>query len=181
MATQTSTRKRGAVPRVQDSLETTVVPKLSEAPNVEAMKVQTMVDMVAAIHDQGMHLDPNSGDEMRWIAEDLKVPFLVVWLAENRQMDMLCDPDLDDLIAGIEWIRAHNVPLDLLRHTAPRDAKWRADLASTDEVSAEKEAQKRVDGLAIHFMDRAARAAKAKGFDVDGWMRARRSLGVFHD
>lgn len=152
-----------------------------KAANVEAMKVQTIVDMTTAIHEQGMHLDPNSGDEMRWIAEDLKVPFLVVWLAENRQMDMLCDPDLDDMIAGIEWLRAHDVSLDLLRHPEPRDAKWRADLASTDEATAKSEAEKRVHDLAIHCMDRAARAAKAAGCDVQGWLRARHNLGVFHD
>lgn len=150
-------------------------------PTVEAMKVQTIADMAAAIKDQGIHLDPDSEDEMRWIADDLKVPFLVIWLAENRRMDMLNDPDLDDMIAGIEWLRAHRVPLDLLRHPEPRDAKWRADLAAFDEGAATKAAEGMVRDLAIYRMDRAARAAKAVGFDVQGWLRARHRMGEFND
>jgi hypothetical protein len=151
------------------------------APNPEAARVKSIVDMVAALADQGVGLDPNAEDELRWIAEDLQVPFLVVWLADAQQRGSLYDPDLDDMIAGLEWLREHHVPLELLRRAEPHDATWRADLATTDEATAKSAAEKHVHNLAIHFMDRAARAAKATGFDVDAWMRARRSLGVFHD
>jgi hypothetical protein len=103
-------------------------PTLTRAARVtDISRVKAIVETLAAVMNQENDLFINRGEDgpLRWIAQELEVPFLVVKLSYENFVQDYDNLDINDVVVGMEWLRSHHVPATALQQRpVTRQHEW---------------------------------------------------------